>query len=289
MARTFSSPFGHLALATALAMSLFATVQPARAQVLPERVRIIVPPDKGVGQSSPLHLEAFVYKPTSPGKHPVLIFNHGSAGGEPRQSQPSEAIANLFVSKGFVVIVPMRRGRGSSDGQSLEGEDKNCDLSSWALGLRAAFDDVTAVFDYAETLKYADAARVVIAGASRGGYLSVAYAAEGSRRSRIAGVINLVGGWVAQSEDSCPTDFNTVSYSRFGKETRLPELWLYGDKDPYNLTASIISYRDAYRGSGGLLQFRLVRDVPLGGHALPLKPDLWDGDLDRYLYDRKLP
>lgn len=266
-----------------------ASPRPESAGVSPNRVQISVAPDEAIGQSTPLTLEAFVYKPPGPGRHPVVIFNHGSSGGAPRLSLPAESIASVFVSRGFVVIVPMRRGRGASGGQSLESEDKNCDLGSWAPGLRGAFDDVTAAFDYADTLPYADASRTIVAGVSRGGYLSVAYAAEGVRRSRIVGVVNLVGGWVAQAEDNCPTDFNTVSYSRFGRETQLPQLWIYGDHDPFYLTSSIMAYRDAFQGGGGRLQFRLVGGLAKGGHSLGNQTGAWKEDLDRYLRALKLP
>ena len=67
-----------------------------------------------------------------------------------------------------------------------------------------------------------DATRVVLAGESRGGFLSVAYAAQGARRSRVVGVVKFVGGWVAQAEDRYPTDFNEVAFRRYGMPFTAP-------------------------------------------------------------------
>ena len=178
-------------------------------------------------------LETHVYVPTASGHLPIVILNHGSAGGSPKQSIDWSADAAYFTSKGYVVLAPMRRGRGSSSGVSLESEEKNCDLSSWAPGLRSAFRDLDAVIEYAQSLTGVDASNITLVGMSRGGFLSIAYAAEGLHKAQIRSVVNFVGGWVAQAEDQCPTDFNTVSFARYGAETHIRTLWLYGARDAF--------------------------------------------------------
>ena len=83
-------------------------------------------------------LETYVYSSAVAGRRPVMILSHGSSGGAPRQTDDWASEAAYFTSKGFVVLAPMRRGRGRSTGVSLESEEKNCDLSSWAFRLRSA-------------------------------------------------------------------------------------------------------------------------------------------------------
>ena len=215
------------------------------------------------------------------GKHPVVIFNHGSAGGDPKASQRAKAPAEYFASRGFVVVVPMRRGRGNSQGVSLEGEEKNCDVTTWEPGLRAAYEDVTAAIDFATKLPEADGSQIVLAGASRGGFLSVAYAAQGARRKTIVGAVNFSGGWVAQAEDNCPTDFNLTSFGSFGGG--VPQLWLYGENDPFYTPESILSYAKAFEKGGGQIRFELVGGVPVNGHMVVAHPDLWRASVDAFL------
>jgi dienelactone hydrolase len=273
--------FGSFALALAF---LQASAQTPATSKVPETVRVQVRSE--VAKGAEFSLEAFIYEPTTSGKHPLVLLSHGSSGGDLRRELPQAELARFFTDRGYVVVAPMRRGRGKSGGASLESEDKNCDPNSWKRGLDAAFEDVTAALDFSATMPEVDAQNVVLAGASRGGFLSVAYAAEGPRRSRVKGVVNFVGGWVAQAEDQCPVDFNQISFQRYGSESRLPELWLYGNRDRFYSTASILSYRRAYIRR---LSFALIPGVPDNGHWLPGYPGLWSARVDRYLASRSLP
>lgn len=252
-----------------------------------EQLRILV--HSRVANGAVFSLQAFVYRPMVGGKHPVLLLSHGSSGGDPKQETPQAEQAKFLTDRGYLVVVPMRRGRGTSGGSSLESEDKNCDPASWRTGLDAAFEDVTAALDFAAALPDVDASRVVLAGESRGGFLSVAYAAQGARRASVVGAINFVGGWVAQAEDHCPADFNEVAFRRYGASASIPELWLYGDNDRFYSTSSIRSYVRAFRSRGGKAAFNLIANVPNNGHWLPGYPQLWSAQVDRYLASRGLP
>jgi len=237
---------------------------------------------------SSIRLETFVYQPSGTGrsadrKFPVLIYNHGSSGGNPKLSIPARHIADYFVNRGFIVVVPMRRGRGNSSGESPEPEDRNCDPDYWKPGLRASSEDLSAVFEYVALIPQADPSSVILAGASRGGFLSVAYAAGGKYRQNIVGVINFVGGWVGQTDGKCGIDFNYVSFARFGAETRVPMLWLYGSPDIYYASRSVMSYHRVFAATGGNVRFRLIHGVPRNGHWLPGYPDLWARPVGSFL------
>jgi dienelactone hydrolase len=226
-------------------------------------------------------LETYLYAPTANGRWPVVILSHGASGGSPKASDDWSLEGAYFTSKGYVVLAPMRRGRGKSTGISLESEEKNCDLSSWDGGLQAAFRDLDAVIDYAQSLPFADANRIALVGGSRGGFLSVAYAAEGRERARVRSVINFVGGWVAQAEDQCPADFNLVSFAKYGRETRTPNLWLYGAGDQLYGDDATKSYAAAFQDAGANVQFHLLSGVD--GHGLRAHPDSWRPIVDGFL------
>lgn len=224
-----------------------------------------------------VRLQAFIYGPAG---RPVLIYNHGSSGGHPKSTQRARRQAEFFVARGFTVIIPMRRGRGASTGESLESEEKNCDLASWKPGLAASFDDLTAVIHHARTLTANPASPILLAGASRGGFLSVAYAAQGPLRDQVAGVISFAGGWVAQAEDQCPQDFNATSFATFGAQASAPMLWIYGDQDPFYEAGSAAAYADRFRAAGGRLT--LVR-LSGQGHDVAEHPRLWTDAVDAFL------
>ncbi len=227
-------------------------------------------------------LQAFVYFPSDKQKHDVVIINHGSAGGDLKTSYPAELQAVYFLEKGYIVIVPMRKGRGTSDGLSLESEEKNCDVNSWKTGIESAFDDVSASIEYAINLPAFDH-RIILTGISRGGYLSVAYAAYGKYKERVAGVINFAGSWVAQSEDHCPQDFNLVSFSALGDEPNPPNLWLYANNDTFNDEASINEYYANFQHSVPDRKMFLYTNVPGNGHFVADHKDIWEKDVSNFL------
>src|SRR3546814_5552074 len=90
----------------------------------------------------------------------------------------------------FAFLVPMRRGRGASEGEYVEGYDRN--PLRLAEGFRHALDDLDAAVGVMRAVGGIDARRIVVAGQSRGGLLSVAYA--GRQPAGVVGSINFAGG-----------------------------------------------------------------------------------------------
>lgn len=88
-----------------------------------ETLRIPVKYRGFFGGSKELQLEATLYRPNQTGRFPVVVFNHGSTGPghiPVDQTQKYPTVACYFVEKGFAFLVPMRRGRGKSEGYYQE-------------------------------------------------------------------------------------------------------------------------------------------------------------------------
>lgn len=235
------------------------------------------------GSVKDIRLEATIYRPTGDGKLPLVVFNHGSTGmGAVPTSRTYryERQARFFVDRGFAVIVPMRKGRGKSEGSYAESEARTCEFNTWYSGIDSAIEDVNGVIAYASTLPYVDSSRLILSGISRGGFLSVAYAAQGAFRAQVKGVINFVGGWVYEG---CPRDFNRESYSEFGSKTKLPMLWLYAENDAAYSSAAIRGYAEMFAAAGGRADLRLYSGVPGNGHRLAEYPLIWEADAAKYL------
>jgi dienelactone hydrolase len=228
-------------------------------------------------------LEATLYRPEAEGPHPVLLFNHGSTGGgtvAPSMTMRPSRQAQFFVERGFAVLAPMRRGRGASDGAHAEYEG-TCEPDVLGVGLARAIEDVDAALAYLRAQPWADPARVLVAGQSRGGILSVAYAAE--RPGTVRGVINFAGGWTSQRCDERGRGFNQATFASAGGRTRIPMLWLYAEDDGYYAAAWIRRYHEAFAQAGGSATFRLFPAFGADGHRLVDRVEIWTVAVDDFL------
>src|SRR5262245_53218218 len=70
-------------------------------------------------------LIANVYRPVKNDRRQVVLFSHGSTGGwihSPKETNgvPPQSFLEFFISRGFTVVAPMRRGVGFSTGTYRE-------------------------------------------------------------------------------------------------------------------------------------------------------------------------
>jgi pimeloyl-ACP methyl ester carboxylesterase len=184
-----------------------------------------------------------------------------------------------------MVVFPQRRGRGASDGRYDEGFETDrsrysCLPALSLPGVERAIEDLDAVMSHLRSRRDVLHSRILLAGQSRGGILSIAYAGE--RPDAVVGVVNFVGGWMG---DRCPNAV-TINSGTFRRGGRFPRatLWLYGDQDPYYSLSHSKDNFTAFVAAGGKGQF-LSYWVPgqNSGHALIAYPRLWTDDLTRYL------
>ena len=228
-------------------------------------------------------LEATLYRPAGAGPHAAVLFNHGSTGGgavAPAVTMRPSRQAQFFVERGFAVLAPMRRGRGASDGAHAEHEG-TCEADVLGGGLARAIEDVDAAMAYLRAQPWADPGRLLIAGQSRGGILSVAYAAE--RPGAVRGVINFAGGWTSQRCDDGGRGFNPTTFAAAGGRTRIPMLWLYAEEDGYYSAAWIRRYHEAFAQAGGVATFHLFPSFGGEGHRLVDRVEIWRAAADEFL------
>jgi dienelactone hydrolase len=200
--------------------------------------------------SRPLTLEGTLYRSDSNGAGRLAVISHGSSDGIcPRQTLRHEAQARWLLELGFVVLVPMRRGRGASEG--VCGETSCCGHDRAALecrlGLEEAVADLASAVAHGRALPKGDGSRpVLLVGQSRGGLLSAVYA--GRYLDEVAGVINFAGGWTA---DWCNGAVNADALVEAAPTARAPQLWLYGEKDSYYGEGHIRANHAAFLRAGG--------------------------------------
>jgi dipeptidyl aminopeptidase/acylaminoacyl peptidase len=127
-------------------------------------------------------IPAFVYRPRTPGPHPVLIDLHGGAGSQHRPAWSS--LRQYLVAKlGYAVVAPNVRG-SSGYGRSF--------LSPGNGALREdSLRDIGALLAWIGLQPQFDRNRVVMTSDSPGGYLTVASLVYYG--DRLAGAINTAG------------------------------------------------------------------------------------------------
>jgi pimeloyl-ACP methyl ester carboxylesterase len=247
-------------------------------------------PTQLVEEGTPIRLELLIRKPSTPGPYPTVVFNHGSTGrgDNPdlfQRSWTHLAVAKVFNEKGWMIVFPQRRGRGQSNGKYDEGFEPDrsrysCQPALFLAGLERAILDLDEVMAHLKTRSDVRHDRLLIAGQSRGGILSIAYA--GVRPNVFTGAVNFVGGWMT---DRCPDPgaINTATFRR-GAAFKRPTLWLYGEADRfYSLSHSKDNF-EAFKAAGGTGTFHAYW-VPgnNSGHGLISHPALWQDHLSEYL------
>jgi dipeptidyl aminopeptidase/acylaminoacyl peptidase len=127
-------------------------------------------------------LAAFVYRPTKPGPHPVLIDIHG---GPESQYRPGwNAFTQFLVNElGYVVVAPNVRGSSGYGRSFLKLDDGK---------LREdAVRDIGSLLVWIGLQPDVDRSRIAVTGGSYGGYLSLA--SQAMYADRLAGGIDIVG------------------------------------------------------------------------------------------------
>jgi pimeloyl-ACP methyl ester carboxylesterase len=227
-----------------------------------------------------IRLVAYVYRPVKNDLREVVLYSHGSTASWTRSPKeqgdaPPVSVLRFFLSRGYTVVAPMRRGRGESSGTYVEEcpvyAGRCSPADQVALGdraLREALQDTHAVIDQIVYRIVPHGSKIVAAGHSRGGFLSLILAGE--RPQIVKGVVNFAGGWQAMNDRVTPEDHKhrvevqTVPLSLAAKQAKAPSIWIYADRDPFYNEAGRQAILKAWRDAGGKAEYIFVTE-----HALP--------------------
>jgi predicted dienelactone hydrolase len=195
---------------------------------------IAVPERSAVGEAagSTVTLRATLYRAGGAGRHPMVIFNPGSGDLlKPGDTVRDEAPARLFLSLGYGVVVPMRKGRGGSSGPLIEGRDF-AGPPEPEVQIESGIEDIDAVVSFMRQQDYVDPDRIVVAGNQHGGLLAIAYA--GRHPDKVAAAVDIAGGWWPQAYRDGRLDTEILAAAGSGMASRaggVRTLWLYAESD----------------------------------------------------------
>lgn len=250
-----------------------------------ERVPVAVQTDSGVISGT---LVVTVHAPSAPGKHPLLIINHGRGATAEERAKMSRyqypQAVKYFTDAGFVVAVPLRMGYGETGGPDLE-DSGPCDDRQFTPMFNRAASQIGQVVKALQQRPEVEASNVVLVGQSIGGGTVIALAAQHPSGVRTA--INFSGGAGGDAKspgNPCGPDRLEQTFAAYGQTTRLPTLWIYAENDLFWGTQWPRRWVDAYNAAGGHATF-----VPMGpdgtnGHLLfPRSPQKWQPVVAEFL------
>src|SRR5437588_450130 len=137
-------------------------------RLIEERVRIAA--------ASGRTIAATILRAEGQGPFGAVILNHGvSASARERSRESSDLLINaaaVFARRGYVVVMPLRRGFGATGGDMAE-DPGSCSNPDYKGAEQNAADDVMAAYNYTRALPYVDGNRMILAGQSAGGMVAV--------------------------------------------------------------------------------------------------------------------
>lgn len=229
-------------------------------------------------------LRAVLYAPEGRGPFPLVVISHGASSADRRQTNPFVEQSHWFVKRGFVVVVPSRRGYGGSDGPYAESFGRCEDADYRIAGLQTA-RDIWLVIDFMSKQPFVDGRRVVLVGHSAGGFGSLALASLDP--PGLVGVINFAGGRGSIRPDIvCSPSHLRGAFSELGRSSTIPSLWLYSRNDRFFSPGLARAWYDEYVRAGGRAQFIELAEGGVDGHqvfAEPTSMPLWTDAVAQFL------
>ena len=252
--------------------------------------------DKGT-----IRLVTYVYRPLKNDRHEAVLFSHGSTAGLARSPKealdaPPAAVIRFFVSRGYTLVAPMRRGRGESSGTYVEECSVyigQCTVTEQTAlldrQLREALLDSNAVIDQLILGRLVPRqSKILVAGISRGGFLSLILAGE--RPELVKGIVNFVGGWIGVTDRLTTQDIQQrmekqkAMLTRAAKRAGAPSIWFYATRDPFYKEGVPQELHRYWQVAGGRAEFVYIDDPKLTpGHAIAPLTALWERQVDAFL------
>ncbi|MGQ3299618.1 alpha/beta hydrolase family protein [Reyranella sp.] len=220
-------------------------------------------------------LVATVMRPPGEARSPLVVINHGSPADGSRRTKMERprytALSSFFVSRGYVVALPLRRGYGESAGSWAEGYG-SCDLPDYFNAGFQGAADIQATIDFMRTQPYVAPDRTIVVGQSAGGWATVALSSRNP--PGVSGMISFAGGRGGHQQlkgggtGNCAPRSLVEAAAKYGATARVPMLWIYAENDSFFEPSLAKRMAEAYDSAGGKATYRPVGAFGRDGHGL---------------------
>jgi dienelactone hydrolase len=218
-------------------------------------------------------IAAKILRPDGVGPYGAVVLNHGTAvSAEERRTESPELLLHTaahFARRGYVVVMPLRRGFGATGGEFAE-DAGSCRNPDYRRGEAAAAEDVMAAYDYTRALPYVDGSRMILAGQSAGGVASI-YTAARSPEGLVAVLAFAAGrgGNPARNPGvPCAVEPLARVFDELGKWVKVPVLFHYAENDQFfNAQTSRLWY-ERFTAAGAHAEYVLQPPFGKDGHYI---------------------
>lgn len=214
---------------------------------------------------------ALLFRPAGAGPFRLAVVAHASTQNGLRRAQMPQpeyrALAAYLVARGFALLVPERLGHGATGGRYIEDQG-GCDEADYARSGRATAQEIWLALDYLRKQDFIRKDPAVVLGHSAGGWGALALATADPKAISAITVFAPGRGGHANDEPNriCAKHTLLATAAEFGKGARIPVSWLVADNDSYFAPAFSKVLVDAFRSSGGKVDFRALQAVGSEGH-----------------------
>src|SRR5438270_3876004 len=235
-------------------------------RLIEEKVRIPTPNGRAIA--------ATILRPDAQGPFGAVILNHGvSASARERARESSDLLINaaaVFARRGYVVVMPLRRGFGATGGEMAE-DPGSCSNPDYRTAESNAADDVMAAYDYARALPYVDGNRMILAGQSAGGMVAL-FTAGTRTPPGLTAVLAFAAGRGGDPEinPGVPCAIEPVArvFDMIGKSIRVPVLMSYSENDLFFSPKVSRQWFERLNASWGDAEYALQPAFGKDGHYL---------------------
>jgi dienelactone hydrolase len=237
-------------------------------------VRLVEEEVRIPGNGGNYNIAAKILRPEGQGPYGAIVLNHGApVSAEDRRNESPDLLlptAAIFARRGFVVVMPLRRGFGATGGEFAE-DAGSCRNPDYRRGETAASDDVMAAYDYARTLPYVDGSRMILAGQSAGGVASIFTAGARAPQGLVAVLAFAAGrGGNPTRNPGVPCAVEPLArvFDELGKSVKVPVLFHYAENDQFfNAQTSRLWY-ERFTAGGARAEYVLQPAFGKDGHYI---------------------
>jgi dienelactone hydrolase len=222
-------------------------------------------------------------------RRPLVVINHGT--DEMTRLAVSMPVyywlSRWFVERGYVVVLPQRRGHGATGGPLSESIGTCEHPDHYASGMVAA-DDIAAAVNYMTKQPFVASDGAVVVGMSTGGWASLALAAR--NLPQVQAIVNFAGGRgghaYGEPNAICGTEELLAAARAYGTHAREPTIWFYAKNDSYFGPKLAKSLAQVWSEAGGSVEEHILPPYGVEGHTIADDRrgwDLWGASLQSFL------